>query len=127
VEINKQYQVKISNRFTALDNLENEDVDISRAWESISETMKASGTESLGYYLKQHKLWFDEECSELLDQRRQAKLQWLQNPSQTNGDNLNNVRCETNRTFRDEKREYVTKLISLKQTVRTKSETYIEA
>jgi len=70
---------------------------------------------------------FDEECSKLLDQRKQAKLQWLQNPSQTNGDNLNNVRCETNRTFRDEKREYVTKLISLKQTVRTKSETYIEA
>jgi len=70
---------------------------------------------------------FDEECSKFLDQRKQAKLQWLQNPSQTNGDNLNNVRCETNRTFRDEKREYVTKLISLKQTVRTKSETYIEA
>jgi hypothetical protein len=31
----------------------------------------------------------------------------LQNPSQTNGDNLNNVRCETNRTFRNRKREYL--------------------
>jgi hypothetical protein len=53
----------------------------------------------------------------------------LQNPSQTNGDNMNNVRCETSTTFRNKKREYLTeKIMSLKQTVRTKiSETYIEA
>jgi len=28
----------------------------------------------------------------------QAEVQWLQNTSQTNGDNLNNVRHETSRT-----------------------------
>jgi hypothetical protein len=65
--------------------------------------MKASATESLGYYeLKQHKPWFDEECSKFLDQRKQAKLLWLHNPSQRNGDNLNNVKCDTNGTFRNE-------------------------
>jgi hypothetical protein len=48
--------------------------------------------------MKQHKLWFDEKCSKLLEQRNQTKLQWLQNPSQTNGDNLNNVKYETRRT-----------------------------
>jgi hypothetical protein len=42
--------------------------------------------------LKKHKPWFDEECYKLLDQRKQAKLQWLQDPSEINGDNLNNVR-----------------------------------
>jgi hypothetical protein len=31
----------------------------------------------------------------------------LQNPSQTNKDNLNNVRCETSRTFRNKKRQYL--------------------
>jgi hypothetical protein len=36
----------------------------------------------------------------------------LQNPSQTNRDNLNNVRRETNRTFR-EKREYPKKINEL--------------
>jgi hypothetical protein len=30
----------------------------------------------------------------LLDQRKQAKLQWLQDPSEINGDDLNNVRLE---------------------------------
>jgi hypothetical protein len=31
----------------------------------------------------------------------------LQNPSQINGDNLKNLRSETNRTFRNKKREYL--------------------
>jgi hypothetical protein len=34
-------------------------------------------------------------------------LQWLQDPSEINGDNLNNVRCEANRHFRNKKREYL--------------------
>jgi hypothetical protein len=50
---------------------------------------------------------FDEGCSQLLDQRKQAKLQWLQDPSEINGDNLNNVRRETSRHFRNKKREYL--------------------
>jgi hypothetical protein len=49
----------------------------------------------------------DEECSKLLDQRKQAKLQWLQDPSEIIGDNLNNVRREASRYFRNKKREYL--------------------
>jgi hypothetical protein len=58
----------------------------------IRESIKISVKDSLGYYeLKQYKPWFDEGCSKLLDQRKQAKLQWLQrDPSETNGDKLNN-------------------------------------
>jgi len=41
--------------------------------------------------MKQHKPWFDEECSGILDQAKQAKMQWIQDPSQSNVDNLNNV------------------------------------
>jgi hypothetical protein len=50
---------------------------------------------NLGYFeLKKHKPWFGGGCSKLLDQRKQAKLQWLQDPSEINGNNLNNVRRE---------------------------------
>jgi hypothetical protein len=86
--------------------LENSDteVTINRAWETIRENIKTSVKESLGYYeLKKHKPWFNEGCSKLLDQRNQAKLQWLQNPSEINGDNLNNIRCETSRHFRNKR------------------------
>jgi hypothetical protein len=34
-------------------------------------------------------------------------LQWLQDPSEINGDDLNNVRREDNRYFRNKKREYL--------------------
>jgi hypothetical protein len=51
--------------------------------------------------MKKHKPWFDERCSKSLDQRKQAKLQWLQDPSEINGDSLNNVRREASRYFRN--------------------------
>jgi hypothetical protein len=50
------------------------------------ENIKISAKESLVYYeLKKHKPWFEEGRSELLDQRKQVKLQWLQDPSRING------------------------------------------
>jgi hypothetical protein len=49
---------------------------------------------------------FGEGCSELVDQRKQAKLQWLQDPNIVNEDNLSNVRREASRHFRNKKREY---------------------
>jgi hypothetical protein len=57
--------------------------------------------------LKQHKSWFDEERSKLLDQRKNVKLKQLQKPSHTNGDNLNDVRRETGSTFSNKKWEYL--------------------
>jgi hypothetical protein len=39
-----------------------------------------------------------------MDQRKQAKLQWLQNSSQINGDNLKSLRRETSNTFRKKER-----------------------
>jgi hypothetical protein len=47
--VKEQYQVKISNKFANLENL-GDDMDINRAWESNTESMKASATENLGYY-----------------------------------------------------------------------------
>jgi hypothetical protein len=82
LEVRKQYQIKISSRFAALENL-NVSEDIHRAWENIKESIKISANEILGLYeRKQHKPWFDEECSKFLDQRKRAKMQWLQNPNQ---------------------------------------------
>jgi hypothetical protein len=43
----------------------------------------------------------------LVDQRKQAKLQWLQDPSVVNEDNLSNVKREASRHFRNKKREYL--------------------
>jgi hypothetical protein len=48
----------------------------------------------------------------IIRSKETAKLQWLQDPCEINGDNLNNVRCEANRQFRNKKREYLEDKIS---------------
>jgi hypothetical protein len=106
VEVKEKYQVEISNRYAALERLD-ESFDINNAWESIRRNIKTSAKHNLEYHrLKHNKPWFDDECSKLIDQRKQAKLRWLQNPSQITGDNIQNLRHETSRTFRKNKREY---------------------
>jgi hypothetical protein len=117
VQGKEQFRVEVSNRFAVLEDLDTE-VEINSAWETIRENIKISAKESLGYFeKKKHKKWFDEGRSELLDQRKQAKLQWLQDPSKINGDNLNSVRCEDSRYFTNKK----TKLMSLQRIVRTRT------
>ena len=103
-EVRKEHQIEISNRFAALENLSDSE-DINRVWENIKENIKTSTKASLGLHeLKQHKPWFDEAHLSFLDQRKQAKLQWVQDPSQSNVDNMNNVRREACRHFRNKKR-----------------------
>ena len=90
-----------------MENVSDEE-DINRAWESVKETIRTSAKESLGLQeMKQHKPWFDEECLGILDERKQAKMQWIQDPSQSNVDNLNNVRCDGSRHFRNKKKAYL--------------------
>jgi hypothetical protein len=103
----EKYQVEISKRLVALDSL-HERFDINNSWDSIREIIKDSAKDNLGYQkLKHKKPWFDDEWSKLIDQWKQAKLQWLQNPNQIHGDKLQNLRCEISRTFRNKKREYM--------------------
>ena len=98
--VRKQYQVEILNMFAALENI-SDSKGINRAWENIKENIKTLAKESLGLHrLKQHKPTFDEECLGFLDQSKQAKMQWLQDPNQSNVDNLNNVRHEASRHFK---------------------------
>jgi hypothetical protein len=107
VEDKVKYRVEVSNWFAALEDLDAERK-IGRVWETIRENVKISAKESLGYFeLKTHKPWFEKGCSKLLDQGKQAKLQWLQDTSEINGYNLNNVRREATRFFRNKKREYL--------------------
>jgi hypothetical protein len=61
LEVRKEYQTEISNRFAALEDLsDSEDVDSAR--ESIKEDIKTSAKNSLGLHeLKQNKPWFDQK------------------------------------------------------------------
>jgi anti-sigma28 factor (negative regulator of flagellin synthesis) len=84
--------------FSALENLEDNE-DINRAWDAIRENIKISGKKCIGHCEAKH--------LKLVDQRKQAKLQWLQDPSVVKEDNLSNVRREASRHFRNKKVEYL--------------------
>jgi hypothetical protein len=106
-DVKEKYQVTIRNKSAALENLE-DCGNINGAWDSIRENIKISAQVSLGYCESKHcKPWFDEQCSKLADQRKQAKLQWLQDPSEAHGNNLSDARQEASRHFRNKKREYL--------------------
>jgi hypothetical protein len=47
--------------------------------------------------------WFEEICSKLLDERKQAKPQWLHDPSKINGEHMNNIGREDSGHFRNKK------------------------
>jgi hypothetical protein len=62
-ESKEQYCVQVSNRFAALEDLD-EEVEINSDWETIRENVNISAKDSIGYFeLKKHKLWFGEGCS----------------------------------------------------------------
>ena len=55
LEVKEKYQIELTNRFAALENLDVEE-DVNRAWENIKENIKTSAKESLGLHeRKQHK------------------------------------------------------------------------
>jgi hypothetical protein len=80
VEGKDKSHLEVSNMFAAYDDLDAE-VEINSVWETIRENIKISG-EKIIYRIKNGRnIGFHRGCSKLLDQRKQAKLQWLQNPS----------------------------------------------
>ena len=106
-EVREQNQIETTSRFAALENL-NDDEEINRTWENIKENIKTSAKESLGLHeLKQNNSWFDEESLGSVAQKKQAKMQRIQDPSQRNVDNLNNVRREVSRHFRKKRKAYL--------------------
>jgi hypothetical protein len=81
---------------------------IARTYKRLGKTLKRIPKPQLGLYeLKQHKPWFDEECSRFLHKRKQAKMQWVQNAHNSNVVNLNYVRREASRHFRNKKNKYL--------------------
>ena len=84
-----------------MENL-NGDENVNGVRENIKENIKTLARGSLGLHeWKKHQPWFNQECVDFLDQPKQTKMQWIQNPSERNVDNLKNVRRNASRYFRN--------------------------
>ena len=106
LQFRKQYRIEITNRVTALENLSGGE-NINGAWENIKENIKTSAKKSLVLHeLKLHKPWLEGECLGILDQRKHAKMQRVQDQSQDTVNHLNSVRREPSRHFRNKKKKH---------------------
>ncbi|KAJ4451547.1 hypothetical protein ANN_03013 [Periplaneta americana] len=79
-ETKQKYQIEISNRFAALASFDEveEKLDINSVWENIRDNIKIAAGQSIGYYeTKKKKPRFDEDCSMVVERRKQAKLKCL--------------------------------------------------
>ena len=87
----------------------NEDAgEVDDTWENITDNIKVAAGESIGYYqVKKKKPWFDDDGSNVVQRRKQAKFKFLQDPTQLNMDNYHTERCETSHTLRNKKRDYL--------------------
>ena len=104
--VKEKYQVEIIKRFETLENL-NVDEKVNSSCENIKQNIKTSAKGSLGLHeWKKHNTWFDKECVDFLDQRKQTKMQWIQDPSRSNVDNMKNVRRNVSRYFRNKRRHF---------------------
>jgi hypothetical protein len=113
LDARKQYQIEISNKFAALVNLSDSE-DTNSVWENIKENIKTSPKWSLVLCeMKHHKPEFHKECLRFLDQRKQAKVQWVQDSNQSNTDNLNNVSRNVRRHLREKKKNLKVKINEL--------------
>ena len=65
-------------------------------WVNIRDSIKASAKEKVGVLeTNRNKPWFDQECSELANKRKKAKLLWVQNPNDQTAEDFSNVRHDT--------------------------------
>jgi hypothetical protein len=71
-EVKQKYQVIITEKFAAMENLD-DNLDINRAWGNIRENIKILAQENLGYCETRHcKSWFDEEYTILVRRRKEV-------------------------------------------------------
>jgi hypothetical protein len=86
----------------------------------LLESVNTSATDNLGCCeLKQQKALFNDEYSKLSGQWKQPKLQWLQNPSQANGDNMNHFKTLKYKNFQEHEEE--SKISNLEANSKNKS------
>ena len=73
LEVRKEYQIKITNTFAALETLSDSE-DVNRAWENVKGNIKISAKKSIVLYkLKRQKHGLMKKCLCLLAERKRAK------------------------------------------------------
>jgi hypothetical protein len=76
----------------------NNETDVNKMWETISDTVKSTAKERVGVRKRQrNKPWFDDECLKLHEERKEARQQWLNNNTEASSNQYNNAKRKATR------------------------------
>ena len=81
--------------------------DVNKIWETMREKIISSAKEGIGCVGKIKNKRFDDECTDLVKQRQQARIKWLQDPNQINAEAYSELKRRTSSTFRSKKQVYI--------------------
>ncbi|PSN35692.1 hypothetical protein C0J52_10180 [Blattella germanica] len=95
--------VRVKIRFETLECSEEnvtteKENNINREWETIRDrpTIKLSASEGVGHLKKrQSRKWFDDDCVDMVNKRKLAKMNWMREPNEQNSEQLCSIRRET--------------------------------
>ena len=77
--VKEEYQLELRNRFRVLTEERGETEDINQRWRDLEQAVKDVAEEKIGYIegtRSQH--WFDDECRRAANERKQARINHLQ-------------------------------------------------
>lgn len=122
-ESRQQFQLDLRNRFQALENLEDKDVE--QHWIEIKDTFNNVSQSKLGFKKQEHKPWLSEESLNLIEERKDAKSRILNSANveskQAATYEYNELNNMIKRSIRKDKREYTETLAAQAQDAASKN------
>lgn len=105
----REFKLKLSNRFQALETEEETENSIEVKWKEIKETIRKTTEEVIGYCKrsKSRKPWINSECTQLIEERRQRKKNVIANDNQENREKYQKINKEVNKKLRAAKRNFI--------------------
>ena len=110
-DIRNEFQIKIQNRFSTLDILEEneEEIAVEEEWREIQSTIKEVAEEVLGFEERINSTdWYDAECRSVCSERKEMRILYLQNPDSIQmSENFRAKTREAKRIIRQKKRQHL--------------------
>lgn len=117
-----EFQHKLDTAFDESRNTNLLEKNLNNEWKSIVETVKKNTEEVCGKKERhERKPWFDNDCRNIIDQRKSAKENWMQSQSQQNRFEYNELNRETKKLLRKKKREWLNGLVRKAEEDRTRN------
>ncbi|XP_068229077.1 uncharacterized protein [Palaemon carinicauda] len=87
VAVKNNFQIKLANRFQMLEILDNDanGENVNTKWQAIEETVKTAAEGEVGYIQRRNAHWYDNECREVVERRKQVRAKLLQAPRDEGG------------------------------------------